>query len=440
MSTAERAMSGPRIAAVAARPGSAAGRAAAVHAFILLLITLFFLQDVVNLAAIHAGLQGLVPYVSGAKEALIVAFLAFYLCANAGRLAFDARTVVIALLLAVFFAAYAALGLTRYPAVGVLFELRTLSMPLALVVVGWMYGDAVRAEPERAEALVRFYVAACVLVAVSALFDYAYLSDEFWTTVNLGELERIKGYEVTSGALPDNMYSFYFGRRAFGLAFNALNLAYLVLPALVIAWCRRRWLVFVLLAVAMLLTWSRQPIVAVAVVLAVSALPPLAAVAAGFLAVPVIAWYLQAAYLELLNDPHALGHFTTVAIGLGGIIASPLGSGIGAAGIFASAYSTLSTESALLNVANQMGLPGLALYAAAFVFFLRPHGPLDREIRLTGAAYAITAVLSPHIFTIKSTFAFFLLLGVNLALAPRTAPMRGQALVPRAATPGALSA
>jgi len=50
------------------------------------------------------------------------------------------------------------------------------------------------------------------------------------------------------------------------------------------------------------------------------------------------------------------------------------------------------------------------------------------------------AVLSPHIFTIKSTFAFFLLLGVNLALAPRTAPMRGQALVPRAATPGALSA
>ncbi len=335
------------------------------------------------------------------------------------------------------FTIYCAIGLSRYPAIGVVFELRTLVMPLALIVVGWIYGDAVRDEPYRAQRLVRWYMAGCIVIAISALFDYAYLSD--WTLVNLGDLDRVKGYEVTTGALPDNMYSFYFGRRAFGLAFNALNLAYLLLPAVVIAWCRRRWLVFILFAVAMVLSWSRQPIFAVAVVLAASALPPLAVVAAGLLGAPVVAWYLQAAYLELVNDPHALGHFTTVAIGLGGIVASPLGYGIGAAGIFAGAYSPLAAESAFLNVANQIGLPGLVLYTAAFVACLRGGGPFDREVRLIGAAYAITALLSPHFFTIKSTFAFFLLVGVNLALRRQAADASVAALPPRVAAAGTLS-
>ena len=81
-------------------------------------------------------------------------------------------------------------------------------------------GLASRSEAQR---LVRWYMAGCIVIAISALFDYAYLSDDFWTLVNLGDLDRVKGYEVTTGALPDNMYSFYFGRRAFGLAFNALG-------------------------------------------------------------------------------------------------------------------------------------------------------------------------------------------------------------------------
>ncbi len=72
--------------------GSSPRRAARVHAFVLLLVTLFFVQDVTSVAALHAGLGALVPFVSGAKEALIAGFLVAWLLSNAGRLTFDGRT------------------------------------------------------------------------------------------------------------------------------------------------------------------------------------------------------------------------------------------------------------------------------------------------------------------------------------------------------------
>ena len=402
-------------------PGAGAGRriggAYRVHAFFVAVVTLFFLQDIVNIVLLHAGLGSAVPMMSALKEALVLAFCAIYLAANLRRLRFQPGSLALALVLAAIFTLYIAIGLTRFPAIGVAYELRTLAMPLMLMLAGWMYGDAVRRRTELANRLVRLYVGLCVVVALSAFIDYAFLGDDFWTAVNLGELERVKGYEgVAIGALPDNMYSFYFGRRAFGLAFNPLNLAYVLVPAVVIAWCRRRWLLFAVLATAMVLSWSRQPIVATAAVLAASMLAPLALVALALLASPVAAWYLQVVYLELVNDPSALGHFATVAIGLAGIVASPLGYGIGAAGVFAGAYSTLSVESVFLNVANQIGLPGLALYVAVLAAGLRRAGPLARELRLMAAIYAITAFLSPHVLTIKSTFGFFLFLGMNLAL------------------------
>jgi hypothetical protein len=268
-----------------------------------------------------------------------------------------------------------------------------------------------------AQRLVRFYLALSIVVAISAWIDYLFLNEEFWTAVNVGELDRVKGYEaLSSGALPENMYSFYFGRRAMGLAFNPLNLAYVLVPGIVIAWCRGYRVLFALLASAMVLSWSRQPIVATGVVLALSALSPMIIIALAMLALPIVGWYVGIFYRELVNDPSALGHFRTVATGLSGIIASPLGYGIGAAGIFAGAYSTLAVESVILNIANQIGLLGLALYVAVLAIGLRRAGPLARELRLIAAIYAITAFLSPHVLTIKSTFAFFLFMGMNLAL------------------------
>ncbi len=397
-----------------------------VHAFVAALMMLFFLQDVINVVLLHAGLGGAVPMVSALKEALILAFIAIYASGNLKNLRFQPGSLVLALLLAATFALYTAIGLIKFPTIGVAFELRTLVMPILLMLVGWMYGNAIRHHTALAERLVRLYLALCVVVAISALFDYIFLSDEFWTAVNLGELERVKGYEgVAVGALPDNMYSFYFGRRAFGLAFNPLNLAYVLIPGVVVAWCRRRWLLFALLAAAMILSWSRQPIVATAVVLAASLFAPSVLFALGLFALPIVGWYAGIFYRELVNDPSAAGHFETVATGLGGIVASPLGYGIGAAGIFAGAYSSLSGESAILNIANQIGLPGLALYLVVLAVGMRRAGPLGRELRLVGAIYAITAFLSPHVFTIKSTFAFFLFLGMNLALSQVPAHVRG---------------
>lgn len=391
--------------------------ATAVQVFLVFLVLLFFFQDVGNIALLHAGYGNAVPAFSAVKEALAIGFCLVYGVQNLHRLWFRPSAVVLATIVAAVLATYTAVGLIEFPRIGVVYELRTLVMPLVMMLVGWLYGDAVRHRPEQAERLVKLYQWICVVIAISAFIDYGWLGDAFWTEVNLAEIDRLKGYDaVTAGALPQNMYSFFYGRRAFGLAFNPLNLAYVLIPGVVVAWCRRQWWMAALLLAAMVSSWSRQPIAATVVVLVASSISPAMLLCIAALAVPVTGAYLGLLHRELISDPSVQGHFETVAIGLRGLAMSPLGYGIGAAGVFAGNYSELSVESAYLNIANQIGIPGMIVYIAAFAIGWVRTGPLAREMRLMILIYAITAFMSPHILVIRSTFGFFLLLGVNLAL------------------------
>ena len=136
----------------------------------------------------------------------------------------------------------------------------------------------------------------------------------------------------------------------------------------------------------------------------------------------VFVWYVGDTYRELQNDPSALGHFETVGVGLTAIADQFFGYGVGAAGIYASAYSDLTGESVLLNIWNQIGPVGMLLYAALILPGLTVNGPYSREVRLVAIAYGLTTALSPHALVIKSTFAFFVFVGINLGLSGARSP------------------
>jgi len=227
------------------------------------------------------------------------------------------------------------------------------------------------------------------------------------------------------------MYSYFFGRRAFGLAFNPLNLAYMLIPTLIFTWYRRQWKRLLVTAVPFVLTFSRIPILATVGTAMLSLLPVslrLLALAVGALALAVLVYGFSG---TVFADPSAREHLADIVIGLFQQLVNPLGEGIGAAGVYAGNYSMLSVESALLNTANQMTLLGLVVYVLVLIPGLRRGSPLQHEMRLMAAIFALTAVFAPQVFVIKSTFAFFFFLGANAALSDHRARSDERSLAAR---------
>jgi hypothetical protein len=391
--------------------------------FVKILFLLFFFQDIFNVVLLKLDLVASIPAFSALKEAVIVLLLAHYWMRASPQRPLDFTSLFLVVLLAALFVIGVWRGVQQFPLDGVLFELRTLALPILIFFWGRAFVEAGRDAAPRVEALVRFYTNVACLIAASAIFDYFFLGDEFWTWVDVGAVSRAKGYlAASSGALPDNMYSFFFGRRAFGLSFNPLNLAYLLIPALLFAYYRKQLVRLLLAASAFVLSFSRLPILATIATLMLAVLPVgvrIIAVLMGAIGVGIAVYAIREI---LFADPSASGHFDHVAFGMLQQLMNPLGEGIGAAGVYAGNYSVLAIESAVLNTATQITLLGLLAYALVFSPGLRRGGPLYREMRLMAGIYAITAVFAPQILVIKSTFAFFFFLGANAALAGRSLP------------------
>jgi hypothetical protein len=273
--------------------------------------------------------------------------------------------------------------------------------------------------------MVRFYIDCALVFALAGLVDYLFLDEAFWTRVDVGALARAKGYFATAGgALPENMYSWFFGRRAFGLAFNPLNLAYMLIPAMIFAYPRRLMKRFVILAVAFVLTFSRLPFLATVVVVALaraSRAIRYVLFGLGAIALVVGVYVLQD---TVFADPSTRSHLIDVTVGLVQQVLNPTGEGIGAAGVYAGNYSELAVESAVLNTASQISIIGLIAYVLVFVPGIAHPAPLTRELRIVAAIYGLTAFLAPQVLVIKSTFAFFFFMGCNAALAQRSLPVR----------------
>lgn len=399
---------------------------AARTGFVKILFLLFFFQDVFNIVLIKLDLGSAVQAFSALKEILIVVLLAQHWMQSTSARRLHFTSVCLMLLFALLCAVGTWRGLERFPVDGVVFELRTLVLPIMVYFWGQAFVEGGSAAEDRIEDLVRFYVNVSLVFAAVGILDYLFLPEEFWTWVDVGALSRAKGYIATSsGALPDNMYSFFFGRRAFGIAFNPLNLAYMLIPAMVFAWHRRRFAALLLASAAFVLTFSRLPFLALLATVALAMLPlsvRLITLALGAIAVAASIYGLRDV---LFADPSASGHFGDIALGLIQQLGNPIGEGIGAAGVYAGNYSALSVESAVLNTANQVSLLGLLAYVLILLPGLRRGSPLVRETRLMAGIYGITAVFAPQILVIKSTFAFFFFLGASAALADRL-PARGK--------------
>ena len=389
--------------------------------FVKIVFLLFLFQDVVNVALVKVGLIEAIPAFSSIKELLVIALLGWHWLGITPTRPLDFTSVVCTIVLAICFAVGVSRGIERFPLDGVAFELRTLALPILIYFWGKAFVEAGDHPVENVEKLVRFYINASVFFAFSAIVDYFFLSDEFWTWVDVGSVARAKGYIATSsGALPDNMYSFFFGRRAFGLAFNPLNLAYMLIPAMLFAFYRREIVRFAIAFAAFVLSFSRLPILVTAAVVGLSVVPKGVRWVAVILGSVGVGAAVYGARALLFEDPSASGHFADVALGLLAQVINPLGEGVGAAGVYAGNYSSLSVESAALNTANQITVIGLVAYVLIFWRALRADGPLHREMLLMAAIYAITAIFAPQLLVIRSTFAFFFFLGANAALAGRS--------------------
>jgi hypothetical protein len=391
--------------------------------FVKILFLLFFFQDVFNVVLLKLNLVSAIPAFSSLKEFLIVLLLAQHWLQASPQRPLHFTSLLLMLLLAAFFSVGIWRGLQQFPGDGVLFELRTLGLPILIFFWGRAFVENRSDAGACVEDLVRFYTSVACIIAASAIFDYLFLGEAFWTWVDVGAISRAKGYLAASlGALPDNMYSWFFGRRAFGLAFNPLNLAYMLVPAVLFAFYRRQLVRLALAVTAFILSFSRLPILATAATVFLAVLPVgtrLIVLVMGGVGVGLAVYSIRGILFE---DPSASGHFDHVAFGLIQQLVNPLGEGIGAAGVYAGNYSVLALESAVLNTANQITLFGLVAYALILVPGLRRAGPLHREMRLMAAIYGITAFFAPQILVIKSTFAFFFFMGANAALSERLRP------------------
>jgi hypothetical protein len=385
-----------------------------------LLFLLFLFQDVGNVVLAKLGWTTAVPLFSSIKEILLVVLLAHHWLRAAPERKIDFAAALLAVLFALLLCIGVLRGMDRFPLDGILFELRTLVVPVLVFWWGRAFVET-RSDPALAvERMVRFYVGGCLVFAASGLVDYLFLDERFWIWIDVGAISRAKGYvATTSGALPDNMYSYFFGRRAFGLAFNPLNLAYMLIPALLFSFYRRQLVRLLILTAAFVLTFSRLPFLATAATLTLASVPRILRVAMCIIGAIAVGIAVYAGKETLFADPSASGHFSDVMLGLLRQLENPLGEGVGAAGVYAGNYSALSVESAVLNTANQITLVGLAAYVLLFVPGLSRSGPLHRELRLMAGIYGITAIFAPQILVIKSTFAFFFFLGANAALAGR---------------------
>jgi hypothetical protein len=394
--------------------------------FVKILFLLFFFQDVFNVVLVKYDLASFVQVFSSLKEVLIVLLLAQHWLRTPLRRKLHFTSLFLVFSLALFFTVGVWRGLERFPIDGVVFELRTLALPILVFFWGKAFVESELDSRTRVEDMIGFYTNMAVVFALSAIVDYLFLSDAFWTSVDVGSVSRAKGYfATTSGALPDNMYSWFFGRRAFGLAFNPLNLAYMLIPAILFAFYRRQVVRLALATIAFILSFSRLPILATAATAVLAALPlglRFISLGLGAIGMGVTIYAIRGALFE---DPSASGHFGDVAIGLVQLVVNPLGEGIGAAGVYAGNYSSLAIESAVINTANQITLIGLIAYALVFARGLHRVSPLRREMGIMACIYGITAVFAPQILVIKSTFAFFFFLGANAALAQQLAPVLG---------------
>src|SRR5690242_21145553 len=97
---------------------------------------LFLFQDVVNVALVKVGLIDAIQVFSSIKEFLVIGLLGWHWLGVAPTNRLDFTSVACTIVLAICFAIGVWRGFERFPLDGVVFELRTLALPLLLFFWG----------------------------------------------------------------------------------------------------------------------------------------------------------------------------------------------------------------------------------------------------------------------------------------------------------------
>lgn len=386
--------------------------------YLIALILLFLLQDIIALFFININRTELIYYLIPLKEVMIVLYLLIVILSGKSTVKHyfaNKLEVFTFLLLCIVALLYIIVGLGSFPSIGVLFEGRAIFMPIVIYMLGSVSGYYLNNDKVLLKKLIHFIKIITFIYALSGIIDYFFIPVSFWESINAGLIDSAKGGVVASGSLPENFYS-VFGRRALGLAINPLLLSYILIPGLVFYLSDKKYLKSIIIYTAMIVTFSRLPILAV--FLGYSILKSKLYVKVLML-IGLI--FTAIAYLDkiifIFTDASAVGHYSTFNMGLDYVMKNPLGYGVGSAGVFAFAYSDMYAESSVLNLLNQIGVFGVALYIYILSFgFMNYKSKYNKDLQLMALIYLITAFLAPQIFVIKATFIFFIFLGINKKL------------------------
>ena len=220
-----------------------------------------------------------------------------------------------------------------------------------------------------------------LVVSLFGLYE-VFLSPLFWKSANIGELWDLKGIGVSkSTGLPSNFYSSEsiggnLLRRMSSLFADPVNLGTFLFAFLAIAWYCHRWVFVALAGVCCLLTVSKGALIGVLVLVLAYvwvrfgkslytrlAFGGVAAAATAFLV-----------YSMLFTTGSVAAHMSGFVGGIKSIFRNPLGYGCGNVGILAVLTNDNHVkgleESGFGVIAGEVGIVGVAIYAAMFVLLV----------------------------------------------------------------------
>lgn len=377
-------------------------------------VFLFFIQDILALFFLKFGLKALVLAISGIKELFLIILLV-QLVSYLGKASsfFRSKNETIAFfILMAFLSAYSLIGIIVFPIKGVIMELRALMMPVLLYFLGSGLMSVFNDKELYMEKWINLILKVSFFVAITAIIDYFFLSETFWRSLKVGDLEELRGGKDFKSDLPGNFFSQSFGRRALGIVFSPLLLSYLLIPVLVLFVSRRKPFKAFTTYFAIIISFSRLPIVASFVGLAYFKARFIVKILLAILVGIAFTIYLPK-IMSVMTDISASSHYLTIFVDSSRFLQNIFGYGIGGAGIFATQYVEMGGESALFNMLNQVGIVGLLLYFLFFSYSQNRNTYLSKDVKVITFIYLLTIVMSPQIFVVKSNFIFFILLGMN---------------------------
>lgn len=303
--------------------------------------------------------------------------------------------------------------------------LRNLITPFCFLLLG-----AVLSERLSLDSLCDMVILLGLVVVVFGLFE-RFVFPNFWVEANIQDLWGLKGITVYDHRPPNNFYSSeLFGglqtRRMASLFADPVHLGTFLFGMFAAAWYRKRWFMVGLAVASCVLTISKGALLGFLVWIFIYCLitSDNVWVKRGSLAFVVTVALGFLAFTAVNSTGSAAAHMRGALGGLFSIVENPFGYGCGNVGVLASLANKGAMrgveESGFGVIAGEVGVVGVAMYVAMFVFALKESISLaDKRMKILALTLLLSifanimfneVALSPN-----SCGIFFSLMGAMLA-------------------------